>query len=237
MKTLRPIQREAYEVFKVFYKPKGYDTVKYLIVQNDLNIYEANKIDINHEDSIQRIEEFEKEIYPMDSASKIPSNPSQQHGFPQLEFEENFRWRYLFAYENRPKGSSIDSILDFRPRIDFDSKPVVYLTKSYQKLLELFYYRRYYPIPGFSFNRMIRKFDNPYKWKALRRYMNLSFSIGHDGEKFVGNSLATALSFDKTMTRAVIDFNLGYYGGQAILVKQNGSWILISVKDTWFVVT
>ncbi len=42
-----------------------------------------------------------------------------------------------------------------------------------------------------------------------------------------------SITFDKRMLYARVDFRMVYEGGEAVLKKKNGQWVLVTSKRTW----
>ena len=228
LSQLNDTLRQAYGVFKGFYKPQSIDSlggsewgndiykdVPYLAVQDFVEIYiTEDKIHYTEKEieelTIANINELVKE-------DSVKEKLLQRADGKLLPFViENFG-----ADFNAPLGSYdviVDSIVNFRPNISAPGKEPLYLTSKYAKILR----------------RFLGKNKRGVKKQAFLAN-SLKIWQGHWGGYWQIHSypLAFSITFDKEMKHAKVNFRMVYEGGEAILKHENGKWQLVSAKRTW----
>jgi hypothetical protein len=236
--------RQAYGVFKAFYKPLNidsiggsewgnniYDNVAYLILQNKVWIYSQEKIFYT---------ESEIDKFIVDNINKTIKEDSIKQ---KLLKRDNGK---LSSYTIRTFGPDkdifsddegtsviIDSILNFRPQIN-SSKAPLYLTPKYDKILNTFLGNTYHKFgTGGIMNPAKAKGESEKRKVFLENYIKIWH--GHWGGYWQLNSYpaCSSITFDKNLEFAKIQFRMVYEGGEAILKRENGNWKLISSKRTW----
>ncbi len=132
------------------------------------------------------------------------------------------------------KKSKTDSIENFRPPVNLEKNKVLYLTDEYATSINNF----------LGFESSILGEDNimspskPIK-KSEKRYEMLRSYIpilhGHWGGYWYLETHpdVSIIIFNKDLTKAKIDFRVGYQGGETILDKNGSNWIIKESKETW----
>ena len=113
-----------------------------------------------------------------------------------------------------------DSINDFRPQLNFGENKVLYLLPKYEKALNMFL--------GTEAND-----NNLMRYEFLRP--QIPILRGHWGWYW---HLAThpeisLILLDTDKTVAKILFRVGFQGGEAILEKNNNTWVITESRATW----
>ncbi len=231
---LNDLQKETYKVFEEFYQSenikrlcgsKWYDNAysksKYLFVQNKIKISRDKIIYISHEDSVNGVIEsihalkddsFKVKI--LEIVNKVGISDSLQNTFSG-DFERiPIKW-----------SDMTDSVVNFRPLLNFEQKPLLYLSDNYENILI-----------GFL-NESSSQLDkagnllNSKKKETFLRIMSKNWDLNWNA--FFSCPQAYYIFFDKSMTRARIDFCFEEQGGTTLLKKENGVWKIVSSKRTW----
>jgi len=109
-----------------------------------------------------------------------------------------------------------DSIKNFKPRLDIEQKPILFLSNSYQTILKNFFNDSNQVLTkkeGF-FTAMTRPWD--WKWDRICSYPQIFW-----------------IYFNESISQARIDFRIGIQGGETRLKKENGEWKIVSSRLTW----
>jgi hypothetical protein len=264
---LNQIQKEAYKVFKAFYQPTNleklggsewgndiYKNVKYLLVQNRVDIYSTNQLYVDAKDSAEQIE-WAINNHKIDTAFTfgIDSNEDSEnraliiiHGqsfdsrHPQIVYRQNglihltLFGQHIYQDDFNSNESLTDSILNFRPKIDCEGKNPLYLVRDYEKRLNKFLENHFKQLGTPNIMSPAQAEGESTKRKEfLEQFIKIWY--GHWGGYWQLNSYPTASSicFDKTYTKAKVSFEMVYEGGETILRKENGVWKIISSTLTW----
>lgn len=144
--------------------------------------------------------------------------------------------------------TKLDSAVEFRPPVNFENKIIVYFTTGYRKLFDSFLRERRADFGSFSEEHpdTIQDFDEwfntVWEWEVLYTDMMVSslkkaavidnphFDSGWQYETY---PKVESIVFDKRMRRAVVKFGFGNIGGEALLKKQKGKWIIVKAQFTW----
>lgn len=242
--TFNDTIQEAYKVFTTFYKPTEldsiggsewgndvYHSVKYLIVQNELEIYFTDTIIYYSKEEVDSLVYQEVLIAFKGDTTKINT------------FIHNENWKKSNVWNQKYSGfnwTSIenkwptDTIRNFRPSINCDSKIPLYYNKKYVSKINSFLGNKHYPLgfKGISSSAHAKE-ESEKKQLFLENFIKIFY--GHWGGYWQLHSYPTAYSvvFDKNMQRAVIEYNLIYEGGVILLEKRNGKWTIINASRTW----
>ncbi len=130
--------------------------------------------------------------------------------------------------------SKKDSIENFRPPINMDKNRVLYLTKDYADAINGFLGTESTKISeGNIMSPSQLKEEGERRYEILRPYIPILH--GHWGGYWhlATHPRISIIIFNKTLTRAKIDFRVGYQGGEATLEKNGSSWIIKESKATW----
>ncbi|MFN8343724.1 MAG: hypothetical protein U0X91_01895 [Spirosomataceae bacterium] len=235
--------RQAYRAFAAFYKPldvdsiggsewgnKIYENVDYLILQNKLWIYSQDKVFYTDNEIEQFVIDKINFTIKEDSTKQklLKKENGKLSNFVIRRFEPN---EDIFS-DNDTK-TKIDSILNFRPQISCNKKPL-YLTKNYIEILNAFLGNSHYKLgTGGIMNPAKSKGQSEKRKKFLESYIKIWY--GHWGGYWQLNSYPTcsSITFDKNFEYAKIQYRMVYEGGEAVLKNENGNWKLISSKRTW----
>ena len=127
-----------------------------------------------------------------------------------------------------------DSIVDFRPKIEFKNVRILYLTPKYSKIINEFLGNKYYPLgTGGIMNPARAKGTSEKKLDFLNSKMKIIY--GHWGGYYHIETHPDVFSidFNKDLTLAKVNYRLGYQGGEATYKRHNGKWIFIDGHLTW----
>ena len=237
---------EAEKVFKSFYQPLklkeiGYDysdlynDCPYFIVQGKLRkISLAEQVILPEEvDSflIARIRQrFQGDDNRLMEWIEAVKNPDNNYG-PVYGREE--WWPPFFNI----RVLTMDySDIEFRPDVQFDGKKTVYLTEEYVSLLNLFFSESpvYHSDTVAEISHGNCKFlsGSDQRMNFIRK---AAYIIpGHwEGIQYETFPIAHNIIFNIDMNRAVVQWECHYHGGDAVLVKQDGEWVVVSCRSIW----
>ena len=246
LSTYNDTIQQTYKSFISFYKPHRLDSigrsewgndiyknVDFLIVQNTVKIYFADKVYYSE----QEIEEY--------IVDEINRRWSDNDSIKAIRFERlknkdgtindwYIEWLGPDSYEKRKNRILTDSIMNFRPAVRCDGKIPIFLTKKYDEIINSFLGNNYLPLgTGGIMNPARSKGESEKRKKFLENYVKIFY--GHWGGywQLLSYPEAYSITFDREMKYARIDFGLVYQGGEAFLKNENGVWRLISSKITW----
>ncbi len=125
-------------------------------------------------------------------------------------------------------------IRDFRPILDIDKSKVLYLTPEYEYALSKF-------LGNNSTKTGERNIMDPAapKGESERRYNLIRPFIpvlhGHWGGYWHLDTHPSVykIILNRTLTRALILYRVGYQGGEAFLEMDNGEWAILKSQATW----
>lgn len=234
-----PYLAEAYNVFRAFYQPllsdyegaSYYKNKPYYIVQGSLwKISEAECIILPHErDSffVARI----RQAFPNDTAYQ---NKTIQLVLKDKRdrpcYGDGFCWP---LFTNIPL-ITLDSAIDFRPAVFLPDKKIVYLTEDYKKLLDKFLGNKHVPLGKEDI--MQTAYAKGGSHSRMSFLLNAATIFhGHWGGYWQYETYPEAghIIFNPDMSRALVYFRFKYEGGEVLLEKQNGEWIIVEVQYTW----
>jgi hypothetical protein len=235
--------KNVYNVFNIFYNPlnikklggsewgnKIYKKSKYLVIQNKILIYFTDKIYYT---------EKETEDYAIEFINRVIKDKEKRNKF--LERKDGKLSDFVLErfspsedYDRNDKEIITDSIVNFNPQINCKDKVPVYLTNSFEKILNDFLLAEE---DNFGNNNIMQPAKAKDESEKRKYFLANSIKIykGHWGGYWQLHSYPTVskIVFDKKMEFARIDFKLIYQGGEAILKNENGVWKLIESKITW----
>lgn len=143
---------------------------------------------------------------------------------PDNDFE-SFNW----------KTHKIDSINNFKPNLDnLGQERILYLTPEYSNALNEFLGAKYKDLgTGNIMNPALPEGESEKRYEFIKDYIHILH--GHWGNYW---HLEThpdvgVIVINKELTKTEINFRYGYQGGETVLEKKNGEWIIKSSKATW----
>jgi len=143
---------------------------------------------------------------------------------PGNDFEK-FNW----------KTHKIDSINNFKPRLDnLGQKRILYLTSEYSKALNKFLGSKYKDMgTGNIMNPALPEGESEKRYEFLEKHIHILH--GHWGNYWhlETHPEVSVIVINNELTKAEIHFRYGYQGGETLLEKENGMWIIKSSKATW----
>lgn len=246
MAQLKERQRETYRVFTAFYKPHRLDSLggsewggaiyqktNFLLVQNTIKIRATEKIFYSDATIDSIITSVVTRTVQEDSTkqrllAKINGRLSQQ-----LRAEYGFENSFSFHNPNDPEKAT-DSIASFRPIIKVPGKQAIYLTPEREETLKAFLGDKHLPLgTGGIMNPARSSGESEKRKKFLESALKIWY--GHWGGYWQLHSypVVYSVTFDKSLLYARISFRMVYEGGEAILKKMNGQWVLLSSRRTW----
>ncbi len=232
-----PYLRETYQVFKAFFQPlrseyRGalyYQDKPYFIVQGYL----------------WKISEAEEIITP-DEMDSFLTVRIRQHYHKEKELQEEM----ICGLQKNPirpmydKGEvwppyaiiptiTLDSAIEFRPSVHFADKKIVYLTSGYEALLDTFMRKSYGHLVESNISFVPSNFQNEARMDFINNAAKIFY--GHWGGywQYETYPRANQIIFNPDMTRAVVYFRFKYEGGEVILEKKEGEWVILDIKYTW----
>jgi len=235
--------KQTYLVFTKFYKPLNIDSLggsewgndiykntKFLIIQNFIKIYFTDKLYYTEQEVDNYVVNYINRNIKDDSTRQKLLRRTE--GKLSKSVLEHFGPNQNVFFERN--DTLIDSIINFRPQIECSGKQPLYLNKKYNEILNAFLGNKHLPLgTGGIMNPARSKGQSKKRKKFLEKYIKIWY--GHWGGywQLISYPKAYAVTFDKEMKYARIDFRMVYEGGEAILKRENDKWILISSKRTW----
>ena len=238
--------RQAYKAFIAFYKPNSLDSiggsewgndvyknVEFLIVQNTVKIYFADKVYYSDEETEKYIAMEINRMYSDNDSIKIRMLEKLKNKDGTI----NDFYFYIFGPHSTKKNINIvltDSIMNFRPSVNCDNKIPLFLTEKYEEEIISFLGVNYSSLGKEGIMNPARSKRQSEKRKNFLENCVKIF-YGHWGGywQLYSYPQVYSITFDKNMQYAKIDFRLIYEGGEAYLKREEGIWTLISSKLTW----
>ncbi len=127
-----------------------------------------------------------------------------------------------------------DSIINFRPPIDLDKSKVLYLTDEYDKALNDFLGSESTELgEGNLMNPSMPKGNSEKRYEKIRSFIPVLH--GHWGGYWHLDTHPSVenIVFNNTMTKAKVEFRVGYQGGEATLEKKGKEWLIKESRATW----
>ncbi|MDB5267111.1 MAG: hypothetical protein JWP58_151 [Hymenobacter sp.] len=239
-------QKEAYSVFSAFYKPHRLDSLggsewgnsiyqksKFLLVQNEIKIRVTDRIFYSdaYVDSV--ITGVITRTVKEDSIRQ--RRLKRVNGKLNQQVREEFGFEDAFSFHNTAdQQKAIDSLMDFRPVIKVPGKQAIYLTSKRAETLKAFLGDKHIPLGAGGIMNPARSKGESEKRKTFLEN-DIKIWYGHWGGYWQLDSypVAYSITFDKSMLYARVSFRMIYEGGEAVLKKTNGKWLLMSSKRTW----
>lgn len=132
------------------------------------------------------------------------------------------------------KKSKKDSIVNFRPPINLDKNKVLYLTDEYARSISIFLGTESTELgEGNIMSPSRAEGESRKRYEVLRTYIPILH--GHWGGYWYLQTHPDirVIIFNKALTKAKIDFRVGYQGGEAMLERIGNKWIIKESKTTW----
>lgn len=235
---------EAHQVFKAFYQPLKlkeigygsdmYDDSPYFIVQGKLRkISLAEQIVIPEEEDsflVARIRQnFQGDNSKLKEWIEAVKNPDNDY---KPFYDREGWWPPFFNIS----VMTVDSAIEFRPNVQFNDKKTVYLTGEYIRLLNHFCSED----PAFKLDTIDESFFENFNFlsgskQKLNFLRKAAYVIpGHwGGVQYETFPIADQIIFNPDMTRAVVQWECYYHGGDAVLIKQDGEWVIVGCRRIW----
>ena len=129
---------------------------------------------------------------------------------------------------------SKDSIINFRPDINFPNAKTLYLTNGYYKILNNFLKDKHYPLGyGNLMNPARAKGSSFRKVQFINKYLGII--QGHWGGYWYieTHPYVNLVIFNKNRDIAKVEYRLAYRGGEAYFKKEKGNWVFWKGRLTW----
>lgn len=138
------------------------------------------------------------------------------------------------SYKEFSTLTTLDSAVEFRPPVHFEGKKIVYLTKGYTELLNAFLGNVHTELGEQNIMQPAFPIEESEKRHKFFTQAALIF-YGHWGGywQYETYPKANIIIFNQNMDRAKVLFRFIYEGGETILEKQNGEWIVVESRFTW----
>jgi hypothetical protein len=127
-----------------------------------------------------------------------------------------------------------DSIENFRPPINLNKNKVLYLTNEYAESINKFLGTESTKLgQGNIMDPSRPQGESEKRYEILRPFIPILH--GHWGGYWhlETHPDISIIIFNKTLTKAKINFRVGYQGGEAVLEKKGDDWIIKESKATW----
>lgn len=243
-KAQNPYVAEAHKVFAAFYQPMQtfaksekryttYDDKPYFIIQSSLwKISEAEEI-------LYKPEEIDSFLVARILKYKPNDTIEQKKWIQYCREDSRIRPEYEGVFGSQYwlttiPTTTVDSSITFRPPVHIEGKKVVYLTKRYERMLNSFLGDNHVDLgeenimqPAYS------KGESRSKHSFINRAAHIYY--GHWGGywQYETYPQADQIIFNPEMNRAVVMFRFVYEGGEVVLEKQNGEWVVVDSRFTW----
>jgi hypothetical protein len=130
-----------------------------------------------------------------------------------------------FNYANK-KNSVRDSIVDFRPLVQFPKTRTLYLTKVFKNALNIFLDGPVYPLNNYN-GDILQQPDSEEKIQFLRKALGIIPSHWGDYWHIETHPEISSIHFNGNLSAARVNFKIGYVIGEAFLTKSTDNWELL----------
>lgn len=144
--------------------------------------------------------------------------------------------------------TTLDSAVEFRPPVHFNGKKIVYLSDGYKKLLDNFFREKRAEFGFYSENQVFDSLQT--EENLIDEMLTHEFQVQNEMLEFIRKAAmverghwvgwqyetyptARQIIFNSKMTRAVVLFQFIYRGGEAIMEKRHGKWLIVDGHFTW----
>ncbi len=225
--------KDVYEIFLDFYTPLDlkriggsewgdslYFGVDYLVVQNRIDFSIVETLD-------------KKEII-LNYLKRNITDSIKYEEYKRTFMKDTSDYSLGFTYYNSIDYLHEDSIMDFRPNLDFETVDVLYYKSKYTKILARFLKNMHHKL---GFGGIMNPARARGKSKTRLDWVDTKMKIfqGHWGGYWQMTTYPSVnqILFDKKRETALIHFRMVYEGGEALYKKIDNKWTLIDSKLTW----
>ncbi len=225
--------KDVYEIFSDFYTPQDlkrigasewgdsiYKSVDYVIVQNRIDFSIVETLD-------------KKEII-LNYLNRNVIDSVKYEDYKKTFMKDTSDYSLGFTYYNSIDYLHQDSIMDFRPNLDFDRYGVLFYKKKYTRILTRFLKNKHHKL---GFGGIMNPARAKGKSKTRLDWINTKIKVfqGHWGGywQITTYPRVNQILFDKERKTALIYFRLIYEGGEALYKKIDNKWTLVESKLTW----
>lgn len=240
--TYKPIYSTTYlnDKLEFAFKQGSLDSIGQIFLQWNVKIEPNTKEFIEQNDTIKAVYDVYKEFYkPLDllklgdweggnelnsECKYVVIQNAMFYAVMDSNSFNNFNWR----------SSRKDSICNFRPPLNIDSKKVLYLTTEYDKTLNQFLGTKSTKFGEPNIMNTSRPTgDSEKRYEIIRPFIPILH--GHWGGYWhlETHPDVAYILFNKDLTVARIDFRVGYQGGEATLIKGINGWTIAKSEATW----
>jgi len=226
--------------FEFAFKQSSTDTLKQIFNDWNKTIKPNTTAFIEQNDTIKAVFEAFREFYkPLnllklgnwewgnklnaDSKYVVVQN-NISYAIMPADSSKNFEWR----------TSGYESIDNFRPPVNLDSKKVLYLTEAYDTALNQFLGAESTKMGEPNIMNPSRPAgESEKRYEMIRPFIPILH--GHWGGYWhlETHPLVSIILLNKDLTIAKFDFRVGYQGGEATLIKSANGWKIKESKTTW----
>lgn len=132
-----------------------------------------------------------------------------------------------------PKPLSEFKLVDFRPRVKVPNAKVIYLDEFTKSLINDFLKSKFTPIGEDNLmNPASAEGDSRQRLDFINKYARIYPSHWGDSWK-IETCPTVSIRFNKSLTKAAVDFRLFYQGGTALYERINNKWKLKKSSLIW----
>ena len=225
--------KDVYNIFSDFYTPHDleriggsewgdslYANVGYFIVQNRIDFTIVETLD-------------KKEII-LNYLKVNVTDSSKYEDYKKFFMKDTLDYSLGFKYQNSVNYLHVDSIMDFKPSLDFGKVGILYYKSKYTSILARFLKNKHYKL---GFGGIMNPARSKGKSKTRLDWINTKIKIfqGHWGGYWQMRTYPSInhVLIDKERKTALVYFRMVYEGGEALYKKKDNKWTLIESKLTW----
>jgi len=225
--------KDVYTIFTDFYTPLDlkricssewgdsiYNSVDYVIVQNRIDFSIVSTLD--------------KRKIILNYLEKNVKDSSKYEYYQNFFMKDTSSYTLGFIYYNSIKYLHEDSIMDFRPSLDFGNVGILFYKSKYTEIIGKFLKNKHYKL---GIGGIMNPAKAKGKSKARLDWISSEIKIfyGHWGGywQLTTYPRVNRIIFDEERKTALIFFRMIYEGGEALYKKIDNQWTLIDSKITW----
>ncbi len=236
--TYRPTlsSKKITEYLDFAYKGKTWDLLDNIFVEWHQNVGSNSVEFINQNDTISAIFEIFNTFYKPNEFLKFGSWEHPNTVKSKYIVIQNTILYSILKSKNIDKVNGINSrrtlLSNFRPPISSGNNNILYLTEEYAESFNIFLRPEAKPAGEIEEGEPSGyRVKSQRKAELLKSYIPVNYDYLEHYWHLETHPYINVIFFNKSLTKAKIDFYVGQLGGEAILEKKENGWFIKQIKS------